>query len=1114
MGRSIRDESPEQTHHFALIAHHFPRLLYIGRLVRIQNAVLFFGLWASMALALPFYGNQSTTRWKSAETEHFRFHYPVEFQGQSGKVVSFAEAVHDSIESRYRIKLPGRVDMVIRNSLFSNGVASPMSNTMNVWLTDWDFKVRSTHPWMNDVVTHEFSHLVSMQSGSKLPPFIYGLQFTKQDYYNEKVQENGSVIYPFSIFPLWLAEGTAQYESARMGFDAWDTHRDMLFRTSILADSLLPLSQMEEFPDDGLGSEKGPYNQGFNLVLYIAERFGDQAIPNLWSEMARIHRVTFAAACERVLGISEDELLRDWKQARLDAYLKERDRLGVLHTGTKRTTGAFWHDFPQIVEGKLWGVSNMGSPWFDGSLFRIPLKDSLPEDQKPDSTGAYSAGAFAEQPFQLVKPWLDKGFSIRARTDASPLIAYVSYKHRDRNGRPYFDIAIDDTSKSPWFGDRKTLRFATSFADAVYPDLSPDAKQVVFVRREQGGSRFFLSRAIVPEQGSSAEDYVDLLAPPDSLSIFAIYNPKWSPDGKQIAFSFYDGISRKVAVIGADGKGVKVLAQGASDNRDPAWTPDGSGVIFSSDRTGIFNLYRQNLADSTGPKALTNVLGGAFTPTLDSNRIWYVGYDTEGFSLYEIKPDSSLALTQGPRQAARMREITIGNLELAAIERPYRPLPVQPILVPMILLEDRADDLGSIRKGVVVPKAGFALGLSDPLQKNFIQLALLCELGKGYDFINTSGINPEYQTDFMAFWENHSYPITLSVGYAWKNVASMDTLRYEDPRSYEDSISVTHMAINTQSLEAGAGYSIWKQGDSLVLGAGGQWNNFNLYEDGFDWDYHKNTYLSATALYERGVSEEGPSLMGEGDGAAFRWQGSRSWLYRPGTFQESFTVNEQGVISPKYRQYSLQELWFSSWMGFANPLHSGARLVGSVQMSAIANWQGKSAHTDTLDDFYHHSLWLAGYPLLADAENLAIHGDRTAQAQLHYLFPLYSNWDARWWIFTAKSMAMDFFAQTGSAWDQQVSFRSRFEKREFWKRSVGVELRWSNRIFMNQSFDLWLNLARGLDRIETSQGMVKLDPVDMPLLPSKVSPTGIAFGIGIGFSDPWRGAAANVRGPQ
>jgi hypothetical protein len=32
--------------------------------------------------------------------------------------------------------------------------------------------------------------------------------------------------------PFWFAEGTAQFESYRMGFDRWDTHRDMLLRTA------------------------------------------------------------------------------------------------------------------------------------------------------------------------------------------------------------------------------------------------------------------------------------------------------------------------------------------------------------------------------------------------------------------------------------------------------------------------------------------------------------------------------------------------------------------------------------------------------------------------------------------------------------------------------------------------------------------------------------------------------------------------------------------------------------------------------------------------------------------------------------------------------------------
>ncbi|HSQ41198.1 MAG TPA: hypothetical protein VLM37_02835 [Fibrobacteraceae bacterium] len=1097
-----------------------------------SSIILLASAWAG---ALQFYGNQSYIQWKSAETEHFRFHYPAEFRDEAEQVVSFAEAVHDSVESRYRVKLPGKVDLVIHNSLFSNGQAIPLNNTMHIWLTDWDFDVRSTHRWMNDVVTHEFSHLVSMQSGTKFAPFIHGLQFSWQDYYNEKSQENVSLVYPFLIYPMWLAEGTAQYESARMGFDAWDSHRDMLLRVAVLEDSLLPLEDMWEYAPNGMLSEKGPYNQGLSLVRYITRRFGDQALPNLWSELARVHRVTFTEACRQVLGISEQQLYQDWKAERLDHYTRQRDSLGVLRAGVKRSRNAFWQNRPQVAGGALWGVSNMGSAWFEANLFRMPLPgdslpslDSLPKGQRPDSLGTLDLSTFSKNPFHLEKSWLEQGFCVRSLPGQSPRIAYVSYKQRDRVGRAYFDIAVDDTSASPWFGGRPSLRWVTRFADAVQPDLSPDGNTVVFARRERDGARFYLSKAVVPEPGASPEDPVDLVAPFPGTHEFDIYSPKWSPDGRRIAFSFFDGLYRKVAVVDADGKNLRVIADGPWDNRDPTWAPDGKSLVYSSDRTGIYNLYRQSLEEvahpptdsSTSPlasalplpEAMTNVVGGAFSPVVDSTDIWYIGYDKDGFSLYQLAlQDSATAKPVGERFQYAPPDINIGDLALQGVERNYRPLPNQPVVVPLIAVEEHADELGSIRHGVPRCLGGVAVGLGDPVGKDFLQLALMLELGKGWDYLNSSGINPEHQSEFYAIGENHSFPVTLGLSYIWRNYPSRDTVRYEDPRSYGDSLTISHYAASVQALGASAGYSVFKHGDSLALGLGIQWANFNLYEDDFSWDYHKQQYLSASFIYQNGAPEDGPDAAGSGDGIALSWMGSRTWLYRPGTFSESFTVSDQGAITPIYRRYMLNEAWFSAWYGVANPIHPGARLLASAQATSILSWSGHSSNTDTLDFFYHHSLGIAGYPVLADEENYLLHGDRTLLGQLHYLFPLYQGLNASWWIFNAKDFYVDVFAQMGTAWWDGCAWRDRFKDRDLWKRSVGFELRFSNTLFMNQPFDVWFQYARALDRVEIDGTQQKVETVSVPLLPSKVEPTGISLGIGMAFDTPWMAARPGVK---
>ena len=56
---------------------------------------------AGAANAAGFYGNQSDIKWKTAGTEHFQFIYPMEYSTHAAKVSAYAEAVYDSVTSRY-----------------------------------------------------------------------------------------------------------------------------------------------------------------------------------------------------------------------------------------------------------------------------------------------------------------------------------------------------------------------------------------------------------------------------------------------------------------------------------------------------------------------------------------------------------------------------------------------------------------------------------------------------------------------------------------------------------------------------------------------------------------------------------------------------------------------------------------------------------------------------------------------------------------------------------------------------------------------------------------------------------------------------------------------------
>jgi len=95
------------------------------------------------------------------------------------------------------------------------------------------------------------------------------------------------------------------------------------------------------------------------------------------------------------------------------------------------------------------------------------------------------------------------------------------------------------------------------------------------------------------------------------------FDPVWSPDGTQIAFTSDRDGNNEIYVMNADGTGVVRLTNEPGNDAQPAWSPDGTKLLFISNRDDNNEVWVMN-ADGTGATQLTSTA----SPVTHKNPTW------------------------------------------------------------------------------------------------------------------------------------------------------------------------------------------------------------------------------------------------------------------------------------------------------------------------------------------------------------------------------------------------------------------------------------------------------------------------------------------------------------
>jgi dipeptidyl aminopeptidase/acylaminoacyl peptidase len=119
-------------------------------------------------------------------------------------------------------------------------------------------------------------------------------------------------------------------------------------------------------------------------------------------------------------------------------------------------------------------------------------------------------------------------------------------------------------------------------------------------------------------------------------------DPAWSPDGTRIAYTSERDGGRAIYVMNEDGSDVKRLTPLTWQSFRPSWSPDGTRLAFVSIRDGNADLYVMN-ADGTGERRLTEHFALDMDPAWspDGARIAFSSERDGNAQIYVMNADGS-----------------------------------------------------------------------------------------------------------------------------------------------------------------------------------------------------------------------------------------------------------------------------------------------------------------------------------------------------------------------------------------------------------------------------------------------------------------------------------------
>ncbi|MBT6619597.1 MAG: BamA/TamA family outer membrane protein [Gemmatimonadetes bacterium] len=1040
--------------------------------------------------------NHPELDWQVVETEHFRILYHQGLEGAAARTAQIAEAAYDPITKLYGYHPDDRVRIVLKDyDDYANGAAFFYHDTIEIWTTalDHDFDLRGTSDWLRNVITHEFTHIISLgtaRKGSQRVPALY-LQYF--GYQREENRPDILIGYPDAIasypimstvVPMWLAEGAAQYMAEGAHQDRWDANRDMVLRAQVLAGEQLPFDQMGIFGKHGFGNEY-VYDHGYGLVRYIAETYGEQKIAELYRAASAWRSLEIDGAFDKALGKSVDELYDEWVVSMRAGYEAQVASLGELNEGELVSDLGFSNLRPQLSpDGKKLAYLSTRKRQYGPHM--LVVRDLETEE---DEVVAFPVAASTVD-------WSADGQKLLfSRIDRAD-------KYGSRQADIYeYDFTVDEpgflhdmiwalpamvAATAP---ETPRIKQLTHGLRALYPTYSPDGEWIAFVKNKGSNNNLGMMRA----------DGSDLRYLTDFQDGTQVYTPRFSPDGKRLVFSISRQGQRDIAMVdlvgvavqagnrvtaaepkasvvqeGLASEGTEVLAAekvsllGSSfkgviatpgTDRDPVWSADGKQVVFSSDYSGIFNVYALDLGTQT-LRQITNVIGGAFNPTVGSTgEIFFASYTAKGFEIRHLSGEGVSINVEGQRSPRWVEQKNAAPAKSGWVLTAPEPLASS---APAPVLQKQAEPYGiDFLKTSLLPR----LSMDEGHFKPGVYVSSSDVLNRQNIFAGAAIAPANGDRDLFAMYEYRGFRPTffLEVFNQSRHSARGDSTDARDLIVNGVNFNLNQISVGGRGRLGRYGrlaasftydrYDASVESDAFRPRRDGQVGFERIEQKPFGYTYLNGFGLGLTYRMDLIARRRDREINPLGRQIYFRYD--RMFNYFIEGFNESASFIDEQYLNLFYNQVTLD---WNEYIGLPWNTRLGMRFYGGWIDS------DKVDDKEQVNDFFDYHLgglnFMKGYTFYSIEGRKAMMGTATLR------LPLLPRIGKRFMHLYFDKVYGAVYGDIGKAWDGEISDPDEFYGREGPLRSLGGQLRFDMVSYYSLPTRVQMDWAYGVDEVE------------------------------------------------